>query len=623
MTMVLAPTSDQERLAELGLINVLVIAPAGCGKTEALAARAAAVCDRGDVSPPRKVLAATFSNKAKDNLASRMRAVIGPGWRERVTVTNFHGIAGRLLRAHGDQIGVARDVVFPEKAWLGRARASLGITYKSSEPFDAALRRAKRDAVDDDVVMERLIELGHKEAIEFERRLREESRLDYDDLLRHAARLLAIPDVVRLYRAQFGMVMVDEVQDLTMMQLEMVQALGGDHVTYAGDPAQGIYSFAGAQPDAVFAAIRARDPEVIEFDESYRSSPAVLDAVNVLADQLGSTRLRCADPDRWPDQGHVVMLKRPTTSEEAKALADEVQRVLARHEGASIGVVVRRQTRLADFKQLLIEREVHFEDWGAPTHVPKVIELLKRFVCEATAADVPASEQLDLLEETCRAQLEESDVTGLDEVNAACDALRALVDGGLTLESAVATCRSAPATDKPVAPGLHLLTGHVGKGQEFDWVVVLGLEDGQIPDFRAEDAEALAEELRVLHVMVSRAGYGLVLTYAASTTNNYGTWSMQPCSMTARRSRSCRRNGTSPTRSTSRWFGMFRGEGSEPARSVSMRPRRTRSTCLRTRSAELTCSARASGATTGLARTSRQTSPTGLTVPSECASRRE
>lgn len=528
MTTVLAPSPDQERLAELGLVNVLLIAPAGCGKTQALATRAAAVCNRGDVSSPRKVLAVTFSNKAKDNLASRMRTVIGPAWRERVTVTNFHGIAGRLLRAHGGQIGVARDVLFPEKAWLGRTRASLGITYKSSEPFDAALRHAKRDAVDDDVVMERLREFGSEEAIEFEKRLREESRLDYDDLLRHAARLLAIPDVVRLYRAHFGMVMVDEVQDLTMMQLEMVQALGGDHVTFAGDPAQGIYSFAGAQPHAVFAAIRARDPEVIEFDESYRSSPAVLEAVNVLADQLGSTRLRCADPDRWPDQGHVVMLKRSTTSEEANALADAIQRILARHDGASIGVVVRRQTRLGDFKALLTERGLDFEDWGAPTHVPKVVEMLKRFVREATAADVPANEQLDLLEETCRAQMEESDATGLDEVNAACDALRALVDGGLTLEEAVATCRSAPATDKPVTPGIHLLTGHLGKGQEFDWVVALGLEDGQIPDFRAKEADALEEELRVLHVMVSRARYGLVLTYAASTTNKYGTWSADP-----------------------------------------------------------------------------------------------
>jgi DNA helicase-2/ATP-dependent DNA helicase PcrA len=58
------PNPEQERLANLPIGNVLVIAPAGCGKTEALAARAKAVVARGDVTAPRKILALTFSNKA-------------------------------------------------------------------------------------------------------------------------------------------------------------------------------------------------------------------------------------------------------------------------------------------------------------------------------------------------------------------------------------------------------------------------------------------------------------------------------------------------------------------------------------------------------------------------------
>jgi len=284
------PTTKQAYLADLPITGVLVLAPAGCGKTEALATRAAAVCSRGDVRPPRKVLAVTFSNKARANLASRIRAVMGPGWREKVTVTNFHRLAGRLLRAHGAQIGLPPDVVFPERAWLARTKAELGIGWADTDAFDAALRHAKREAVPDDVVMDRLVASGHPGAIAFEQRLREESRLDYDDLLRHAARLLTIPQVRDLYQAHFGMVIVDEVQDLTVMQLQMVQAVGAPRITYAGDPAQGIYSFAGAEPDAVFTAIRSRGPDIVEFDESYRSSPAVLSAVNVLAAELGTPR---------------------------------------------------------------------------------------------------------------------------------------------------------------------------------------------------------------------------------------------------------------------------------------------------------------------------------------------
>jgi DNA helicase-2/ATP-dependent DNA helicase PcrA len=517
-----APTPQQDRLANLGLLDILVVAPAGCGKTEALATRAAAVCSRGEVLPPRKVLALTFSNKAKDNLAARVRSLMGSGWRERVTVTNFHGLAGRLVRAHGDQIDLRRDVIFPERAWIARVRTELGIGWNNADAFDAALRQAKRHAVSDAVVMQRLVANGHAAAISFEERLRDESRLDYDDLLRHAARLLAVPDVQRLYRAHFGMVMVDEVQDLTMMQLDIVNAVGADRVTYAGDPAQGIYSFAGAEPDAVFTAIRGRDPEIVEFDESFRSSPAVLAAVNVLAAELGTTQLRCADPARWPDSGHVAILKRNSPEEEATAIATILRSIVGRYEGASVGVIVRRQTRLEALRLALEVGGQTFEDWGAPTHVPKVVLLLRRFVREAISADEDPTAQLASLEAMCRAHLDESDAAGLDEMSAACEDLRTLLTRGMSVEEAVATCRQAPSTDAPVAPGLHLLTGHVGKGQEFDWVIVVGLEDGHVPDFRASGRGAIEEELRVLHVMVSRARYGLVLTRSASTNTRIG-----------------------------------------------------------------------------------------------------
>jgi DNA helicase-2/ATP-dependent DNA helicase PcrA len=72
--------------------------------------------------------------------------------------------------------------------------------------------------------------------------------------------------------------------------------------------------------------------------------------------------------------------------------------------------------------------------------------------------------------------------------------------------------------------GVHLLTGHVGKGQQFDWVVVIGVEEGCIPDFRAETAAALTEEARILSVMVSRARHGVVLSYSQNVPSQKGRW---------------------------------------------------------------------------------------------------
>jgi DNA helicase-2/ATP-dependent DNA helicase PcrA len=71
---------------------------------------------------------------------------------------------------------------------------------------------------------------------------------------------------------------------------------------------------------------------------------------------------------------------------------------------------------------------------------------------------------------------------------------------------------------------VHVLNAHTGKGQQFDWVIVMGLEDGHVPERRSVTTEeGEREEKRVLLVMLSRARIGLFLTWAASNTNQWGT----------------------------------------------------------------------------------------------------
>lgn len=522
------PNPQQETLSDLAIGNVLVIAPAGCGKTEALAGRARAVLARGEITAPERILALTFSNKAKDNLASRMRSVVGGGWRQRIAVTNFHGLAARVVKAHGRVLGIRDEVVLPEDVWRRRQRRELGIDYRNGSAFDAALHDAKCGRYDDDEVMERLLATGHEAAIAYEKRLREEGRLDYDDLIRHGGRLLEVPEISRLYRAHFGMVMVDEVQDLSLLQFDMVRAVGDDRVTYAGDPAQGIYSFAGADPVGVFERIRGLDPEIVEFNQSYRSAPAVLRVVNALAAEMGVTQLECGDPDRWPDEGHVLTLERKDPDEEAAALLRLIDEIV-QDPAKTIGVVGRRGTRVNTLRGAAERAGVTFEDWSAPTHVPAVVELLNRTFQQAASTVRSENEDvLDVLEHLCRELVDSTDADTLDELVSACDALRTMVAEGVPVTDAIASCRVSPAPDAAVAPGLHFLTGHKGKGQEFDWVFVIGLEQGHVPDFRNVTGEALAEELRVLHVMVSRARYGVVVTYSRCTWTSAGRRPTEP-----------------------------------------------------------------------------------------------
>lgn len=515
------PNLAQVRLGRLPVEDILVVAPAGCGKTEALAYRARAVLDRGEVASPQKILALTYSNKAKANLGSRLRRIVGPHARRRVTVTNFHGLSARIIRAHGSLDGVPRDVQFPDATWRARELRVLGIGWQNSAAFEAALRAAKNGSPNDDQVLETLESYGQVEALAFEHARRAQCRLDYDDLVRHATRLLSLSAVSSLYRAHFGMVMVDEVQDLSLRQLEIVLAVGGDTVTYAGDPAQGIYTFAGAEPDFVFDHIKSLNPHQIELYESYRSSPAVLRASNVLAAELGATRLESGAPERWNDEGHVLLLRSRDTREEARSLLRRIQPILA-DRISSVGVVVRRGARAAHLREAAVEAGIDFQDWGAPTHVPRIAELLRQHGPRALRRTPDPFDALAVLEEYCRASIDATDVATNDELVAACHDLREMVEQGMELRLALAACREAADPDAPVDPGLHILTGHSGKGQEFDWVVVMGLEEGHIPDFRNTAEPALSEELRLLHVMVSRARYSVILTYSEATMTRMG-----------------------------------------------------------------------------------------------------
>jgi DNA helicase-2/ATP-dependent DNA helicase PcrA len=521
-------SEGQQRFADLGIENVLVIAPAGCGKTEALAARVESLVRRELITPPRKALALTFSNKAKANLAARLRSTLGSGWGRHVDVMNLHGFSARIVSAHGKMIGLDPELEMPEKVWYGRAVASVGVNYTNSASFESDMRSAKTGAVDDATVMQRLEAIGNPQAIAFERLLREEMRLDFSDLLRHGRRILEVDQVRDLYRGHFAVVLVDEVQDLSWNQFELAHEIAADRASYAGDPAQGIYSFAGAEPSRVFAAIEAEAAETIRLNQCHRSSPAVIRAVNTLAERMGSTMLECAAPARFPDGGSVATVRASSPHDEASVLVDNALRLVDENPDGNVGFIVRRGARLDALRRELDVRHLSFEDWTSPTHVPQVVELLYRHVVIAEESAPMADEQLLRLEELSAESMEDWDIDLRGELAAACEELGNLIEQGMTLRQSVQSCKRASELDAPVGTGFHLLNAHIGKGQEFDWVIVVGLEDGHVPDFRANGDAAKQEELRTLHVMVSRAKTGLAITTSEQTETKYGLRSAVP-----------------------------------------------------------------------------------------------
>src|SRR5690606_39112727 len=132
--------------------------------------------------------------------------------------------------------------------------------------------------------------------------------VDYDDLVRLGLLVLGHDGVLALYRERFPVVVVDEVQDLSLGQYGLAAPIAPGRTLWAGDSAQGIYGFAGAEPTAVLERIQQRDAHKIELTASYRSCPSVLRAVSALSVALGGQELRAADGVDWEGRGQLQTL---------------------------------------------------------------------------------------------------------------------------------------------------------------------------------------------------------------------------------------------------------------------------------------------------------------------------
>lgn len=500
--------------------HCMIIAPPGCGKTEVLAHRANHLIQ--SLRPNQRILALTFTNRAKANLEERLRAVLGYArMRRYVTVRNFHGHATQVVLAHGRTIGLdLGSVLLPKTSTLRRVLEATGENRDTRNAVEDLLGQVKRSPRTDPEVLAVLVERsaapGAALALRLEKERQAANQLHYDDLLRHAQRLLRIRAVGHLYRCHFGAVLVDEFQDLSLQQLDLARLSCSERQTYAGDPLQGIFSWAGAEPAKVEREIRTLCGDPILLRESYRSSPAVLATVNSMSKPLGAgADLVSANPERWAGGGCSAALAMRDRADEALAVAALSRTILARDPSASVGVISRAAWRRENIDSALSgQADFTIRRWDLALDDPRIVTLIRE-----TVATLPRGATIDAARDAVLDAVDPADVDTLEQVDDAFTALR-LTQAG----TARAALRSIRASDpkQAVGPGIHLLNAHTGKGQQFDWVFVIGLEEGHLPAKKSNQGTALIEEQRVLLVMLSRARHGLVVSRVQMKDGRFG-----------------------------------------------------------------------------------------------------
>ena len=384
------PTDEQAAVIEAGARPLLVVAGAGSGKTETMAARVVWLVANGLVDPDQ-VLGLTFTRKAaaelSQRIAKRLRGLERAGiWTPPAddgtgaevlggtpTVSTYHAYAGRLVREHALRVGIEPEfrILTEAGAWQLAAEAvsrwdgPMDDVVKSEatviqavmalagemaehvrtpgevmEHLDAVLARldalpdgegrgsltAARDAVA--VLRERRTVLPIVEA--FLALKRERESLDFADQMAIAARLTrSIPAVGEIERERFRAVLLDEFQDTSEAQLELLRSLfhhPGVALTAVGDPNQSIYGWRGASATTLlrfpseFAGDAGPGRRAAALDElaqrlahprrGQRRRGAARDRARAAAP--AAARRRCRARSRWP--GSRPPRRRPTTS---------------------------------------------------------------------------------------------------------------------------------------------------------------------------------------------------------------------------------------------------------------------------------------------------------------------
>ena len=270
---------------------VLVLAGPGSGKTRVLTYRIAYLMAARRVSPFH-ILAATFTNKAAEEMRSRLE---GLGSRAaELTLGTFHAVCARLLRREAAAAGLSPHfVIYDEEDQteaIRRALRDLNLDEKRYRPaaLRAAISRAKNEFVrpEDYPIRTYFDEIAARVYARYEALLKAAEALDFDDLLlRTVALFEERPEVLARYQERYRHILVDEFQDTNTVQYLLLRLLAAAHrhLFCVGDEDQSIYGWRGADFRNVMR-FREHFPEarIIVLEENYRSTQSILQAAQAV-----------------------------------------------------------------------------------------------------------------------------------------------------------------------------------------------------------------------------------------------------------------------------------------------------------------------------------------------------
>ncbi len=331
---------------------LLVLAGAGSGKTSVITRKIAFLINTCGVSAKR-IAAVTFTNKAAREMKERVGTLLGASASEGLTVSTFHQLGLRIIRAERKLLGLKNGFSIFDSEDTRTLIRDLLIQEHGAEGDQApVIQQRISNWKNDRVLPEQAVAEGGSPAdilcaqayLRYQRALKAYNALDFDDLILKPTVLFEQhPDVLDNWQNQLHYLLVDEYQDTNASQYLLVKQLIGlrGALTVVGDDDQSIYAWRGAKPENL-ALLQEDFPglNVIKLEQNYRSTARILKAANTLI----ANNPHVFDKQLWSELGHGAPLLVLRCADE-QAEADQVVAEILDHK-------LRKRTRFGDYAVL-------------------------------------------------------------------------------------------------------------------------------------------------------------------------------------------------------------------------------------------------------------------------------
>ena len=546
MSAILTALDSQQRAAAECVSGPVVIhAGAGTGKTRTITHRLAYAIQSGVVEA-NQTLTVTFTNRAAGELRSRLLELGIPN----AQVRTFHSAALRQLRFFYPQVFTNQipTLISSKASYVAQAATQCHIDAGPDTIRDLAgeIEWAKVNIISPDMYRESAFELGrmpgHNLSAEqvaqvyetYLKVLDQAHVMDFEDVLLTTVALLSnYPELAAQVRSQYRYFTVDEFQDVSPIQFELLSLWLGnrDDVCVVGDPAQTIYEFTGATPEYL-ATFAKHFPRATAFDltNSYRSTPEIIQVANKVLTRISSNSLKL---QATRSSGQNVTIDSFSDDEtEAQEIATSIRKLIAGGlEPRDIAVIYRINSQSEAFETALGNADIPVTVRGASRYFerPEIRNALLHLRANLQAPD--AREMNFIVRDI---------VSGLGWAPKSPDSGRAAQDTWESLNTLVQLADDFAAQNStallpefiamldhrneydhdPVANAVTLASIHAVKGLEWDAVFVAGLSDGLLPITYAKTPTLISQERRLFYVALTRAKNHLHISWAKSR-NSY------------------------------------------------------------------------------------------------------